>query len=489
MAQLYNLYMADNSGNKIDFLSSNFRVSDGGLDISLPAVDRKLSLVRPGFHTPISQMYEHREAKITFNIYGASHTDIIASENRIERMLRSIAARMRMGAGSKVELAYSWKGSTNITYFEVYGGDVRFPSNILSVEQQHTYDNTTGLYAVYECELTLLLSTYGYGLSIFSDSPTEVALYNPSVGSKRTGGVNVKGPATDNYNYVEIDGTDLPGGQPLITKLMLTPTAGLWGTTFIGLQQAPFYSALLWDSTDTTFTTNTYLTTVTNAQANNNSYKTRLFNNTVPAVDTELEIAFDFTYAGSLRGMYYVFYHGFGATPYTTGVSFSTGFDDDQNFGVRYMTDFVTPVDATEILPIAPLQFPVGHPDLLSYQNTFGFSMAYPGAVGAHTLGFDFAYLLPITNGLRILQSRVGSLVSGVIYDDDWKGMLYMQGLIGGFNTTPLYGLLEPLKLEPGVTQRLYFNGITPGSSSYTDRNKEVAVRLFVVPTYMTLAY
>jgi len=99
MAQPFILKLSDNV-NAIDFLSNSFKVMDGGFDISLPRVKRELAAERPGFYVPLISYYEYREAKLQFEIRGATRSAVLANLNSLERVLRNIAASCSYWGGA-----------------------------------------------------------------------------------------------------------------------------------------------------------------------------------------------------------------------------------------------------------------------------------------------------------------------------------------------------------------------------------------------------
>ena len=484
MAELFVLRLTDNVENTVDFIHATdktYRVADGGFDIGMPRVKRELAPVRQDFYVPVSTVYEYREAKLRFEVQGTNRSTAISSLNKIERTLRNIEARGRLGAGRRAELQYAWKDANQRTYFEVYGGTLAYPDDILSVAKVHMLSD--GKYVIPEVELTLYISAVGYGCSIFATDgqliPIPLQRYD---GATKTPNPVAIYQTPGSNNFVTISKVDLAGSQPMITKWVLrsgTPYTN-WENLYMGLQQEPYPTKLLYDSSETVDSKGT----VTNAAwAQGGSYRTVTFSNS-SYVDWFASFAWEFN-NGSV-GTFLAFLHAAESLP--TNFQFSTGIDDYVTYGIRYKDEWVRPQGGA-ICPLGMIQLPPAGRELASYGTLhpdlwLGLWVAYDNSGGTMTL--DFLSLLPVANGLRMLRSRRNT-VTGMIVDDAWRGLEFVKNETNGQVWTPFYGLLEPLKLEPGVNQRVYF--LSNGQAASTDeRARQFTVQLFGVPTYSTLA-
>ncbi len=268
MSQLFRLQLTDGV-ESVDFLSSIYLVEDGEFNIGLAKTQRTLVPYYSNFYVPVSNNYQYRDAKIGFEIRGPTRHDVIESLHKIERLLGRALNRSRYHAGQRVELSYSWEGADNLTYFEVYGGDVSFPDDILSVAKIHWHSE--GRYGVANCQLNLYLSAFGYGVSLYKNIGSleavtyEIPLYNHSIASKTTGGIVVGNPGGSNNHYVMVDGDDVPGSSPWLTRWEIGPgaTFSRWSHIYMGQQVYPFtdpYSdtSLLLDNEDTRIQENYY---------------------------------------------------------------------------------------------------------------------------------------------------------------------------------------------------------------------------------------
>lgn len=486
MTQPFILKITDNV-ETVDFLSGTVQVADGGFDIGLPRLKRELGLVRPGFYAPLAVNYEYRDAKLRFSITGETRADVLAVLHKLERILRNIANRVRVAAGRRGELGYAWEGSNSITYFEIYGGDLAFPGDLLSVAKIHALAN--GQYLLPDCELSLQLSALGYGLSIYSDDLVEIPLYNPSVASKQTGGVRIQNPRTavvQNYHWVEIEGADLPGAQPLLAKVVLDTDTPYdrWAMLYLGLQQAHYPSKIIFDSEPPDLAWGTGIT-VPLSDAEGGSYRQVTFPS---RVNHSLFATFTWSVSNDTVGMFYAFYHA--GTTVPNDMAFAIGVDDYVSFGIRYQEDYVTALYSSTV-PLGAIQLPPTRLELKDYGTInpdlwLGLWVVVDNDAG-RVMTLDSLSLLPIANGLRMWCTRVSHNVVGSFIDDGWRGLEYFKASSGNLVSSPFYALLEPLRLEPGVNQRIYFTSFGDAGLGY-EKARAFKVRVYAVPTYLTLA-
>lgn len=502
MAQPFVLQISDNS-TSVNFMNYPFYVLDGGFDISLPRVKRELVVERPGFYVPVITDYEYRECSLKFEIRGTTRSEIISYLHRISKIFKNIHSRSKLDTGRRGELSYAWEGATNVTYFEIYGGDIQFPGDLLSVAKIHL--TADGKYVLPEVELTLFLSGPGYGVSIHSNTLTEIPIYNPSVGAKTTGGLIVENPWSGEtgvtpYWWVEIDGDDIPGDFPAITRIELTnsnsgATYTNWGTLYMGLQAYPYpaASSLIFDDDDIDYDgTGGKGTPVTDTNANRDRYLNVQFSTT--AYPPSYNPSYAWNLPSDLIGTFMSFMHVHAFGGYD-GLSFATGLASALNtWGINYQQDWVTPALASQrSLALGAITLPPIGRELTSF-GTIDPSLYLSLWIAANASTYvhlDYLSLLPITNGLRIWKNRVNdnvSAVTGTMKDDNWRGIQYLVKS-GNLLTSPFYGILDPLKLDPGIDQRIYFTSL--GYTSNIDLKefrRSFSVRVYAVPTYLTLA-
>lgn len=484
MAQLWRLRLTDgvNTVNFVDSVDHTYQIADGGFDIGMPAIRREIAPLREDFYLPIQTEHDARDAALEFVIRGATRSAVIAALDKIEIILRSAEARSRIGAGRRVELSYAWEGATNMTYFEVYGGTVSFPADVMSIAKVHYIAD--GNYEIAECKLSMVLSPVGYGLAIHTEigAAQQVPLINPSIGAKTLNAVTVQNPADTHNNWVEIDGADLPGSQPLLTKLVVGAGSPFtrWDSVHIGVQQAPFPSVLLYDFRD--FLTGPAMwSPVANASAHRGEYHTWTSNpgapyyeETIPGIDWQLNEA--------SAGVHQAFLHS--GVQNTQRVSFSLGVYDYARNGMMLKGDWVSVSGPVCTIPLGMIQLPPSGNDILPYGQLDLAMALFTGGDAAQEARGDFISLMPMGNGLRIWQAR-SNYVQATIVDDGWKGINYAYDAT--YVWEPYYALMNPVRLEPGVNQRLYF---TTSTASYLadDRNSALTVKLYAVPTYRSLA-
>lgn len=492
MSQPFVLQLSDNV-DTINFLSRTYKVLDGGFDIGLPRIKRELVQERPGFYIPLISSYEYRECKLVFEIRGDTRTEVLASLHAVTKIIQSIHSRERLTAGRRGEIAYAWEGSTDVTYFEVFGGDLRFPSDILSVAKIHL--KSDGQFVLPEIELTLYLSAMGYGVSIHSDTLEEIPLYNPSVASKQTGGVGIVNPWSGDTGYatpywwVEIDGDDIPGDQAAITRIKLTSGASgdysAFYSMYMGLQVSPYPTQLLFDDTDTANLAGGTPTSA--ATANDDRYV--LFANPSTGIDPSVFSTLAWSLTNSSVGSFMALLHLYGSITHDK-VSFAVGIDDYVSWGIQYMEEWIAPGSSSHAaVPLGSISIPPAGKSLADYGTLNDdlwlglFMAADPG----YSFGVDMMTLLPIGNGLRIWRTRLQSktALTGQLIDDTWRGLQYINN--AGTVATPFFALLDPLKLQPGYDQRIYFTsiGLQTGIPEFI---RPFTVQVFAVPAYSTLA-
>ncbi len=188
--------------------------------------------------------------------------------------------------------------------------------------------------------------------------------------------------------------------------------------------------------------------------------------------------------------MYFTFLHTLTKTT-TSNVMLAVGTDSYVTTNMRYVTEFVKINTDHTTHPIASIHWPPGNivpPATYDYLD-ISFAL-FHAADAAHTIEFDYLTFLPIRDGFRILRSRDAiSNQDFTAVDDAWQGQEYSlhPSVLGTSN--PWYGLMEPIKLQPGLDQVVCFQSIgADPEDGKVDRNRLLNVRLFGVPTYLTLA-
>lgn len=458
----------------ISFLSQSYQVMDGGFDIGLPETQRTFGMTRPGFYRPTKINKSYRKATIRFAISGVSRSSLLQNLHYLRRTLSKLDALERVASGQRMELKYAWGGATQINHFEIYGADLLIPPDVLSVEKMHKIIN--GRYVIPDFELTLYISPMGYSVSIYSD-PIELPIYNTYVGSKRTGGVKVVNAQT---NWVRILGSDIDGDTPVVTKLSLTPgsTYSDWHLLYAGITRPPYPGKIIYDSAEIVYG---YGSVLSGGYGGN--HRRFVYNG---AASVDFFSAFAWEYGDSI-GMFHAFYHGYSELP--TTMQLAVGIDDYVTWGIRWHGDWVKIPPGYTSMPMGVIQLPptpvgLANKGILHEDLWLGVWFAYDGPT---TGTLDYISLLPIKDGLRVWRYRSDNK-QGDLIDDGWDGLEYLKDSRTGKVWSPFYGLMEPLRLYPGVDQRIYFTSVG-GRNSAEERNRMFNVRVYYVPTYETLAY
>ena len=501
MAQIFTLSITNNTETVNLLDTTNYQVQDGGFDIGLPSSSKNYTYKRYGpWYEPSSMQYGPRNARITLRIFGATRGAVIANINKIERILHSAEGRSEHDNGARVELKYAWEGATNLTYFEVLGGEVVLPGDALSIAKMFVQKD--GVYYIPDIEIQLDLSPFGYGLSLYSTPSTanELAIYSVATGAIQKGGVLVKNPYAGNSNYVQIYGADLPGEQPYITKIIVngvnaTSAYSKWEQFFMGLKVTPYPTTTLFEGEDFDGGTPTPSTRARTGASNNSvAYWTTTtgaspqFSDIFPAIYWSID-------PSSSRGTFLAFMQSWNVL-YSTHAHFAIGVYDYVQNGYRYISDWVNPRTAAFYhMPIGVVQLPPedGIIGIASgtYPTGLGIFFSMDSGQSSVETEVDFLSLLPINNGLRTwVQRGVNSVtdLEGDLTDDSWLGINYLKRYDTATVTTPFIGMLDPLKLEPSVDQRIYFDSVGTGVGS-VEGPRSYRVQVFAVPTFKLLAY
>jgi len=224
----FKLLLKDDT-NSVDFLGTAYRLRDRGFDLWTPKKKQVWggeSVYSHGSQL-VTSTFENRRLRMWFQVTGATRDELASNVSAIENLLEKARQRSIEQTGSRVEIQYQWDGSSGVTYFEVIDGELRWPNDVMSVEQVHQKDEK-GNYIITDFYLVLVISPFGYPISPVSGSPTELAISNGN-GSGQTGGLKVwnhDDAATGHDNWVEIDGSDFKGDFEAKVKLILEADSG-----------------------------------------------------------------------------------------------------------------------------------------------------------------------------------------------------------------------------------------------------------------------
>lgn len=522
MATLFSLTLSDGT-ETVEFVrGSNHEVADGGFDIGMPKKTRTISEVRPGFFRLISTLTDYRTATITFAVKAPTHQGLVEAIGKVERIINSIENDY-YGDITNGQLKYQWDDQNPI-YFEVYAGDLKMPADALSVGQVHKQIN--GLYVVHGIQLTLYMSPLGSTVPVGEEPMQEIPLWNPYETAPVTGGILVKNPQDGEWNFVQIAAEDVFSATPIVTKIEVQ---GIeegwtdWRTLYIG-KHVPgenAYPQVYYphDEHDPTQFSGYTISIVNNSSADRGGYL-NVETPDHPVYSAQYPpIAWQFPLG---VGHFLVFVHLlqkplWNYFSYSGGAfdpSATVGTDEVERYGMAMRTPFVAmpltpdvssdwyvstfPLGVVKMPPVNPKIFRYGVPDP---NIDVGIWINYSGDTVRST-PIDYVSLLPVTHGFRAWQLRftnayMWNLYSDVHIDDGWNGVLLTKDT--RYNPPTVWngatGLGSPIILTPNREQRLYFgfygayDGFTNTTGSENERNRQIKVRVFGVPTFQTLAY
>lgn len=468
----------------VDFLSTYYKVHDGGFDISLPRSTYNMAEIRQNVYIPVSVKKEYREATISFEVIGASRSAVVTNLNKIERILNNVQMQGRFYSGRRGQLAYAWEGaSTKVSYFEVFGGEITFPQDTLSVAKIHLTKD--GNYIIPEVKLKLYLAAQGYAISILAGSLTQLQTsYDGSSPSTTAKTINNPG-GTSGQNYIQINADQVPGGGPWLTKFELASgvTYSAWNDLYMGLCISPYPTTLVYD--DVAKNPDTYLASaVAKAGALGNSVHEITIGANPGVIPSNGFLLWSLT--NQALGMFQMFLHSYDQS-FTSKFQWAPFIVDNIEHGINWKGDWMAPPSTSSryAINIGTLRLP--GPEMDGSVGTL--SPVYVGAAVAlgtdplATAQLDFMSLLPINNGLRLIRARSSNL-TGTIIDDAWKGLTYRIKSDTSIAMNVL-GAYSPLQLVPNVNQRIYFVSTSENGST---RNRQFDVKVYGTPMFETLA-
>ena len=253
----FKLLMTDGS-LLLDFLSTAYKLRDGGLEISTPM--KKQIWGGESVYSHGSQLvtstFKNRRIRVWFQVTGLTRDELSQNVSNIERILENARQRSIEEQGARVELQYQYDGASGITYFELLDGELRWPKDTMSVQQVHQRDEN-GRFIIYDFQLTLECDPFAYSISPVNGTPIELSLTNGN-GADVTGGLRVYNhdDATVGHdNWVEINGANISGDYPAKVKLILESEAGESEKTskiYIGLRKGDLSFVNILEDTDAT---------------------------------------------------------------------------------------------------------------------------------------------------------------------------------------------------------------------------------------------
>jgi hypothetical protein len=478
----------------IDFLSgTSYVLLDQGLKFS-PLSKKQVWVGGSSYlhgSNLISSSFENRTIEISFKVRGTSMDNLINNITLIERTLERARRNAIYRINSRVELQFKIDGATNASYFEIIDGDLKWPEDLLSVE--NILQQEGSYYVIYDFVLTLVCYPLAFSASPYSGSMTALPLTNGN-GTNVTSGLVVQNhddSGTGHDNWVSISGSSILGGYPSLLRLELQTRAEIDYATnkvHIGVEQNPTANLkTMFDNSDATYVKDSP-TPVSDGSCSGGTYTRVVYS---PTSTGTLLFSFSTTavQSAAMKGAYRVF----GRTLPSSG----GGWDAASNYKIAFWLtdDGLSTFDTGWIRPqpndspsgIEVLDFGVVFINQDSYitnQDGFEFKLYANSDVNSKYLNLDYIYFLPVNGGYRVLEARSTGAKSVTFIDDGWIDVVYAK--IGSYNLPYAYGLMPRLTLLPGKDQKLFFLMQSANYGS-ADIDRYVTAKVYYVPQFNVL--
>lgn len=512
MAQLWQLTIASDMETVVQIIYGGasiwgYRLMEGGFDIGLPATEYTFLPTTDFRHRILGVERGIRTATIKLEVYGTDRNAAMEKLHTLERHFNYLELNTKYSGWNNYGiLTYAWTGVDYLTYFEVYGGKISLPSDIMSVEKIHYRDSDYN-YVIPDITVTLYLSALGYKHDPRTDVGDTISIENDN-GGPITGGLVVDNATGCNW-IQPASGVTIPGTGPAIVSLQIenadTSDLNPLSAIFVGLH--PDRSAglgeetLVFDEGDAV-RVSSGSSSVADINAYGGNFRDCNFGSA--AFFDEL-IAFEPDWYSS--GLYYVFLHQFYWSGYyvPSGDLLYAASIVDSNYagsaqGDRFRGHMGSVSNGLLTMPIGPIPLPDGDPmDDLTFSvgdhlNQFSIYWAGPSGVTGQ-IGLDYVSLLPITWGFRMYTfTGWNPLYNWYMIDYGTRDIVTALGrttLSGSYGVAakpiPYY---KPLLMYPSTAQRLWFQTIskTSDNTMLEERNRQLKVTLSLLPTYTTLA-
>lgn len=469
----------------IDFMSGTYRLEDGGLEFSSPRKKQVWSgdsLYNDGAQL-IYSTFENRSVRIHHQIKAMTRDGVSDAINQIDRLLEAARKRSKEQDGPRVELQYSWNGSTQTAYFDVTDGETNWPANIMSVEQIHQTQN--GEYILVGFETSLICQPFSYPVSPVSGTPTVVGLTNGN-GTKVTSGLlvwNHDDSTTGHDDWVEIDGKDIPGAFACKLKLAIKRESGeseKASKIYIGVRKGNTGFKHILEDNAAEYVIGSPTPTSDPDYSSGGTYT--IFSFTSTSGEQLIRWVLTETETTNTRGHFRIFgrtkegYHWDSAANYRVVVLYGTD--------VLYRGEWRKPVNTTtELFDFGTLQMP---PWLVGTSGDLvALKIALEGkrdTAGTSTIYLDYVSLLPQDGGYRILQMRTTGMAQfEYLIDDGWLREIYHLTTTSKKTGLP-FGLMPQITLIPNQTVRLYF--LVEGTSQNAEITRQLKIQAYLIPTY-----
>jgi hypothetical protein len=477
----------------VDFLSSEYQLADAGLEITIP--EQKEVWGGDSIYAQGAQLVQanfgNRESVIQFNVTGATRDELIQNVARIDRIIERAKRHSIEERGTRVELMYAWDETENVTYFEVVSGKLEWPQDTMSVEQVH--QKISDRWIIVNFTLTLVLYPFAYPISPVSGTPTDVKLSNLH-GTDQTELVAHNYNDGSHDNFVEIKASQLPGAYPLPLKLTIKGDSGeaeKTGKIYIGVRQDDLAFVPILEDNVATFRIGNVTPTSDPDNSSGGTYSA-LAHTTVsspnPIVSATLATwTLSDAQVDATQGAFRIFGKVKHGSYWDANANYSLAIIDSATSTVLHQTEWRTPLDTTiSLFDFGTVFLP---PWAGSNQGLSSLKIRlniWRKTYGTTTINLDYLALLPQDGGYRVLQYRGGGLGElEYVIDDAWEKSVYHKKTDGKQSGLP-FGLMPPLTLKPGITQRIYF--IMEGINGSSEIGRRLKVSVGVVPTYMVLS-
>jgi hypothetical protein len=360
----------------------------------------------------------------------------------------------------------------------------------MSVEQVH--QKISDRFIIVNFTLTLVLYPFAYPISPVTGTPNNVKLSNLH-GADQTELVVHNFNDSSNDNFVEIKASQLPGAYPLPLKITIKGDSGeseKTGKIYIGVRQDDLNFVPILEDNAASFRIGNVSPTSDPDYSSGGTYSNLVHTITSPApiqattlatwtlTDSQVDATQGaFRIFGKVRDGYY----------WDTDANYSLAIIESASGTVLHQTEWRTPLDTTiSLFDFGTVFLPPwagSNKGLSSLKIRLN---VWRKTYGTTTIKLDYIALLPQDGGYRVIQYRGGGLGQlEYVIDDGWEKTVHHKKTSGKLSGLP-FGLMPPLTLKPGITQRIYF--IMEGINGSSEISRRLKVSVGVVPTYMVLS-
>lgn len=489
----------------IDFMTEDYHVEDGGLQISTP--EKVQTWTEPssaGGKKLTSNKYGNRTIDVTFHVSGTTRALIRDKINAINIILQKAIDHSLGNIPDRVTLRYAWDGVSEVSNFEVFSGDLTLPDDVLSVEMlQSTWTDTLNdtYYRVRGCQLELTVSPDAYGVDPSTGSLIELPLTNRN-GTDVTGGIIVK-PFTDTRSitaggyyidsYVEIDGADIDGDMLAKTRIEIQyqGTNPKIDRILIGAHEKNT-AKLFYHWTDANFTVyhsgSQYLwsTYMGGSTFNTTAFSpSQLLYQGAPWM-------LNIVNPENFKSEHYRLLWHTGATAHTTSYLHRAILGSTDLTPIvkgPYTTNYYgssNRVGSTldmGVLQVPPHSNSIPNPaDLRIYPEL---RATQAGLANYYSTSICYVALFPVELGYRVLRTpdMIGNYVNPTLIDDSWANISYIDNSGYDGSRAVVEPMFTPVALSPGKTIRIYFH--MQGQYYIPSNAENWKVKVYYSPAYL----